>query len=386
MGTKSPQNEDNYSIPEVNEKFKIESIDTPKKGYLYTVCDGMGGANAGEVASELASHWLLKYYYESTNIEDLQLWFESQIKKINKDLYKLSKEHEEYAGMGSTLVSLLILGKEAYIANVGDSRLYLFDLDNSRFEQITEDHSEVWELYKNGHIEKDDIINNRRKHILTQAMGTEGDVKVNTYNIKLPKQYMFLLCTDGLTDVATDEMLLHTISQSSDIDDCAKDLYDLSQKHDSKDDVTILLVTNITERKFVGTIRNCYKKISQLQTNEYRQEQALNKEQNLKDKFGVKNQKKNFIILGVAIIIIIVFCLVFMPTKEKETDENGNKLIDSTAIDTSNIEKPTYVDHSSQLLDTTFQDSNMFDSTIDKIILDKINEDSLDVSTSKEES
>jgi hypothetical protein len=75
-----------------------------------------------------------------------------------------------------------------------------------------------------------------------------------------------------------------------------------------------------------------------------------------------------------------------MPTKEKETDENGNKLIDSTAIDTSNIEKPTYVDHSSQLLDTTFQDSNMFDSTIDKIILDKINEDSLDVSTSKEES
>ena len=250
IGSKSPQNEDNYALPEVNDKFKIESLDTVNKGYLYAVCDGMGGANAGEVASELASHWLLKYYYESTNIEDMQLWFESQIKKINKELYKLSIEHEEYKGMGSTLVSLLILGKEAYIANVGDSRLYLLDIDNNDFKQITEDHSEVWELYKQGHIEKDDIIHNNRKHILTQALGTENNVTVNTYCIKLPKQYMFLLCTDGLTDVATDEMLLNTISQSSNIEACAKALYDLSQKHDSKDDVTILLVTNVLGKDY----------------------------------------------------------------------------------------------------------------------------------------
>ena len=250
QGSKSPQNEDNYALPEQNEKFNIDKPDTTQKGHLYVVCDGMGGANAGEVASELASHWLMKHYYESTNIEDMQLWFESQIKKINKELYKLSIEHEEYKGMGTTIVSLLILGKEAYIANVGDSRLYLLDIDNNEFKQITEDHSEVWELYRQGHIEKDDIIHNNRKHILTQALGTEKNVNVNTYNIKLPKQYVFLLCSDGLTDVATDKMLLQTISQSSNIEDCAQDLYDLSQMHDSKDDVTIMLVSNVLGKDY----------------------------------------------------------------------------------------------------------------------------------------
>ena len=246
----------------MNEKFKIESLDTVNKGYLYVVCDGMGGANAGEVASELASHWLIKHYYESSGIKDLEKWFKEDIENINHDLYNLSKEHDEYGGMGTTIVTLMIKEDQAYITNVGDSRLYLLDLDNTSFKQITEDHSEVWELYKQGHISKDDIVHNNRKHILTQALGTEKNISINTYQVKLPKNYMFLLCSDGLTDVATDKMILRTISQSSNIEDCAKTLYDLSQKHNSKDDVTIMLVSNVSVRNFEKVVRNSYKKMS----------------------------------------------------------------------------------------------------------------------------
>ncbi len=250
QGSKSPQNEDYYALPEQNEKFSIDKIDTINKGYLYVVCDGMGGANAGEVASELASHWLMKHYYESSKINDLQLWFKKEIDQINQDLYKLSQEHEEYRGMGTTLVSLLIKEDQAYIANIGDSRLYLLDLDTGSFKQITEDHSEVWELYKQGHISKDDIIHNNRKHILTQALGTEKVINTNTYQLKLPQNYVFLLCSDGLTDVATDRMILNTIYKASSIESVTDELYTLSQDNNSKDDVTIMLVSNVLGKDY----------------------------------------------------------------------------------------------------------------------------------------
>lgn len=254
IGKKSLENEDNFVLPKPDKKFDLKKIDLRKQGSLYAVCDGMGGQNAGEVASELCANWLKKDYYKNTGIDDIPTWFDNEIAQLNNKLYKLSQEHDEYAGMGTTLVSLLIKNGTAYINNVGDSRLYLFDFDNHTFKQITEDHSEVWELYREGYIEKDDIISNPRKHILTQALGTEKNIKINSYSLKLPQKYLFLLCSDGLTDVMTDNAILDTIGKADNLQKKAKSLYDLSQEMKSKDDVTILLVSNSNPKKIVKVV------------------------------------------------------------------------------------------------------------------------------------
>lgn len=246
QGKKSPENEDNFVLPEPDKKFDLEEINISKKGSLFVVCDGMGGQNAGEVASELCANWLKKDYYESSIIDDIPNWFNNEIEYLNTKLYNLSKEHKEYSGMGTTLVSLLIKNEMAYINNVGDSRLYLFNFDDKQFKQITEDHSEVWELYKNGHIEKNEIINNPRKNIITQALGSTKNVQLNNYNIKLPNKYLFLLCSDGLTDVMIDDKIRNTIEKGSNLKSIAKSLFNLSQENKSKDDVTIVLVSNLT--------------------------------------------------------------------------------------------------------------------------------------------
>jgi len=204
----------------------------------------MGGHQAGEVASELCSNWLEKDYYESSIIDDIPDWFNNEITYLNKKLCKLSQNHKEYFGMGTTLVSLLIKNEMAYINNVGDSRLYLLNFDNNKFEQITEDHSEVWELYKLGVIEKDEIISHPRKNIITQAMGIDENVKQNSYKIKLPNKYLFLLCSDGLTDVMTDDQILDIIKKSKNLKECAKSLYKLSQENHSRDDVSIIVISN----------------------------------------------------------------------------------------------------------------------------------------------
>ena len=243
-GKKSPENEDNYTLPESNQKFNLKKVGLKTKGSLFVVCDGMGGYQAGEVASELCSNWLEKDYYENAIIDNIPNWLNNEIKYLNKKLYKLSNEHKEYFGMGTTLVSLLIKNEMAYINNVGDSRLYLLNFDNNKFEQITEDHSEVWELYKLGAITKNDIISHPRKNIITQAMGIDQNVEQNSYRIKLPKKYLFLLCSDGLTDVMTDDAILEIIKQSKNLKECSESLYELSQKNYSRDDVSIVLVSN----------------------------------------------------------------------------------------------------------------------------------------------
>ncbi|MEA3499587.1 MAG: Stp1/IreP family PP2C-type Ser/Thr phosphatase [Candidatus Marinimicrobia bacterium] len=243
-GKKNIENEDCIVLPEINKKFNLSSINTNEKGFLYVVCDGMGGHQAGEVASELCSNWLEKDYYESPVTDDIPNWLNNKIKYLNNKLYKLSKEHKEYSGMGTTLVNLLIKDEFAYINNVGDSRLYLFDFDKDKFQQITEDHSEVWKLYEQKIISKEDIITHPRKNIITQAMGIDKNVKQNSYEIKLPKKYLFLLCSDGLTDVMIDDAIQNIIEESSNLEEITESLYNLSQENKSKDDVSIVVVSN----------------------------------------------------------------------------------------------------------------------------------------------
>ena len=243
-GKKSVENEDTFALPDSNATELSYKIDLKSKGYFFIVCDGMGGHNSGEVASGLASSWLMKDYYTSSAIFNS---LPDMIKKTNQKLLELSQKHEQYKNMGTTLVSLSIKGKKALVHNVGDSRCYAYV--NNKLTQITEDHSEVWELYEKGLIEKNDILTSARKNIITQAIGLKEKPEINSYEVTLPAEYIFLLCSDGVSDVIKDSDLELIIKNSLNLKGCADKLMDTSISNGSKDDITILLVSNYMQKE-----------------------------------------------------------------------------------------------------------------------------------------
>ncbi len=240
-GKKSPKNEDSCSVPNKNKK----KSDIKNKGYLFTVCDGLGGHKAGEIASSICAKLFKEDYYNNSVDNESEEWLRDEIRNLNKRIMEISRDFLDYYGMSTTLVSLLIHNEHAYINNVGDSRLYLYS--QNKLEQITEDQSPVWRMYKKGYITKDEIITHEKKNVLSQVIGLERDIEINSYKISLPEKYIFLLCSDGLTDVTLDKEIEEIISGIEDLKTGAEELYKISQKNNSRDDVTIILVSDYLE-------------------------------------------------------------------------------------------------------------------------------------------
>ena len=239
-GNHSPENEDYYLLPEYNNRFKIEP-DIKTKGSLFLLCDGMGGAKAGEVASNLCCHWFFKEFYEAETITDNRTWINEEIDSLNNRLFQLSCQYPEYSGMGTTLLSLLVKNNEAVYNNVGDSRLYL--LRGNKLVQLTEDDSQVWELYRAGKISKEEILTNRNKNIITQAMALRSTVAVHEYStLTLEVGDKLLLMSDGISDVLLDEKILSILQQELPLEGIVKSMIKSAIDNKSQDDVTVILV------------------------------------------------------------------------------------------------------------------------------------------------
>ena len=236
QGIKKPVNQDCFAVP-------LGEYNTQEKGFLFVVCDGVGGYPGGEIASKLFCKIFMNDFYLEEKIDNISIWLEQEIQLINKEIVtqgiKLAK-----ANMSTTMASLLLHENTAYLNNVGDSRIYIFTDD--KLEQLTEDHSVVWKYYKQGLITKDEIIQNPKKHLITEALGLNIKPKINSYSFPLPEKFLFLLCTDGLTDVCKDSEIENVLKSNKDLDSTLEDLYFLSQKNGSRDDVTIIGVKSIT--------------------------------------------------------------------------------------------------------------------------------------------
>jgi len=237
-GKKSPKNEDSCSLPN---KYK-NKYDLKNKGYLFTVCDGVGGHQAGEVASSICAKLLLKNYYQHYDNQYPMKWLENEINILNQRIKEIPPDFPDFPGMATSLVSLLIFNETAYINNVGDSRLYLYS--ENTLTQITSDQSPVWKLYEKGIISKDEIITQENKNLISQAIGLGSIVEMNSYQIRLPEKFIFLLCSDGLTDVTLDQEIEDVIREMHELRTGTEELYKISQKNHSLDDVTIILVSN----------------------------------------------------------------------------------------------------------------------------------------------
>jgi protein phosphatase len=213
-----------------------------EKGCMLIVADGMGGHNAGEVASRMAAQIITHEYFkqEGTIEKSLAKAFEL----ANKSIFELSSKSREHKGMGTTCTAVVVFEQSVYYAHVGDSRAYM--LKNDRIERITEDHTHVQELVKKGMITAEAAETHPERNILTNAMGTKAIVHVDTgrFRFSFEESDRLLLCSDGLYDYIKDNELAELLSTGS-LAGLANEMINLAKRRGGHDNITVVLAERI---------------------------------------------------------------------------------------------------------------------------------------------
>ena len=209
------------------------------------VCDGMGGASSGGVASQLAIDAVVKRIKENfrkdmkpNSIRNLML---TSVHYANTIVYGKSKEDIDKNGMGTTCVAALVVDKTVYRVSVGDSRGYLLTKDG--IAQITTDHTYVEMLYRSGQITKEEAKNHHMRNVITKAVGVESDVEVDYFELEENDNFAVLLCSDGLTNYCTDNMIYETVFGNN-LDEAIKQLIAFANECGGKDNITAAVIAN----------------------------------------------------------------------------------------------------------------------------------------------
>jgi protein phosphatase len=206
---------------------------------LFIVADGMGGHKAGDYASKFCVQAVVDSIEKSKLKTPIGV-LEEAINTANHAVYKEAATNSDLEGMGTTFVSAVIYDKNLYVANIGDSRLYLI---NDKVSQITEDHSLVEAMVKTGEIEKKDARFHPNKNIITRALGTNKAVTADFFEVQLEDHDIVLLCSDGLTNMLEDEEINEIVkSYSDDIEKAAKMLVEKANENGGKDNIAIIIV------------------------------------------------------------------------------------------------------------------------------------------------
>ena len=207
---------------------------------IYVVADGMGGHNAGEIASKIATNSIINYIKSKIKDGISEETLKESIEHANKKVYTLAYKSEEYTGMGTTIVACLVTTIGIQIANVGDSSCFI--IKDNRVYKITKDHSLVQELLDAGSISKEQAINHPQKNVITRAIGTGKEVEIDIYNLNKDDYEYILLCSDGLTnDVDLEKELLELI-YNCDIQQVCDKLVDRAKRNGGRDNITVMLL------------------------------------------------------------------------------------------------------------------------------------------------
>ncbi len=176
-----------------------------ERGLLFAVADGMGGVSGGDFASRLALQTIAEEYYARRE-SSVPIRLSESISQANRRIYQEAENHPEYYGMGTTVSALLVDGDHAYIAQVGDSRVYLLRKGEPIW-QITDDHSLVAEQVRNGYISEQEARTHSLKNLITRAVGTKEAVNVDLFGVQLRTGDTLLICSDGLSNVVENDQL-----------------------------------------------------------------------------------------------------------------------------------------------------------------------------------
>ena len=222
--------------------FLIEKLD--KHTLLCVVCDGMGGAKSGNIASTLAADVFVQQVKQTWNGEfsqgNVDHILKNAVKLANFTVFDQAQQFEEFAGMGTTLVAVLIHGRWATFVNVGDSRAYL--IDQVGIHQVTVDHSVVQLMVSRGEITPEQAKTYPGKSLITRAIGTEAVVPCDIFHKKLSPGNFVLLCSDGLSNLMDDQEILFEVAHGQENSGCCKRLLDIARKRGAPDNVTSILV------------------------------------------------------------------------------------------------------------------------------------------------
>lgn len=208
------------------------------KYWLLLVADGMGGHNAGEIASKIAAITVRNFVYENFNLyEDKEELIRDAIVLSNSEVYNESVKLSEFKGMGTTVTCCLIFEQKLFIGHVGDSRAYIVDENN--INKITQDHSYVQELINNGSITENEAFNHPRRNLITRAIGTEKHVVVDTLTLDYNKSDIILLCTDGLTTYVNNNELYEMLINFN--ENTIDELINLAKERGGRDNISVII-------------------------------------------------------------------------------------------------------------------------------------------------
>ena len=227
------QNQDAYHVQ------KLE-----RGAVLAVVCDGMGGAKSGNIASTLAvdvfSQEISRSYSAAMSQERVDLMLRSAVKLANFTVYDQAQQFEEFDGMGTTLVAVLLRGKRATVVHVGDSRAYGINEDG--IHQLTKDHSLVQLMVDRGELSPERAKSYPGKNFITRAVGTEPTVQMDIFHQELVKGEFLLLCSDGLSNLLDDQEILFEVVHGVYKNNCCKRMLRIARRRGAPDNVTSVLV------------------------------------------------------------------------------------------------------------------------------------------------
>ena len=235
IGLKRTINEDRAAFFERPDHYKLAIL-----------ADGMGGHNAGDVASEMAITGMQQLFLQvdaqqlATNQQKKE-WLQNAVSHINQSIYQYSLTHENCNGMGTTMIAILLDHQDCLISHVGDSRVYHFT--NNEVELITRDHSYVNILVENGEISEEEAQHHPQRNFILKALGTEFSIDPDFYEITLSDEAYLLICSDGLSNKLTTREMEEIVSLPTTLLSKGKKLVQLANDRGGEDNISLILMT-----------------------------------------------------------------------------------------------------------------------------------------------
>ena len=209
---------------------------------LFVVADGMGGHNAGDYASRYGVSVLTETVRKDPDNNPVVI-LRAGIEAANRAVLEKSKSDESLYGMGSTMVAATVVDGCLYVANVGDSRLYLLDGD---LRQVTQDHSLIAEMVRMGELTPEEGANHPDKNIITRAIGTSEEIKIDFFDVRLKKDSMFMMCSDGLYNMV-EKKIISQVLKDDQVEDKAGKLVQLANAGGGLDNIAVIVVEPFTD-------------------------------------------------------------------------------------------------------------------------------------------
>lgn len=234
-----------FSITDIGERRQINQdyvfcseTAIGKLPNLFIVADGMGGHNAGDYASRFSVEYF-KQRIEESELELPVSSIEAALKETNSSLRTIADEQVELEGMGTTFVVATIFDLEMYVANVGDSRLYVI---GKEMKQITEDHSLVEAMVRTGELDRDQARIHPIKNIITRALGANENLEPDFFEVSLEEGDAVLMCSDGLTNMLEDKTIERIIRENDDLEAAAQMLVRCANENGGKDNIAVIII------------------------------------------------------------------------------------------------------------------------------------------------